>query len=200
MVANAPTTGDANQQRDIDDAKDKALLADIVNGERVAFDALYRRYYPRLSDFLGRLMSHKREAVDEVLNDTMYVVWTKASTFRNESRLSTWVFGIAYRKAMKHFEKESRHRFEQMPDEWSLSLSDTSDLAATAQLKDSLHKAVEKLSPAQRSVVELTYEYGYSYAEIAEILGCPENTVKTRMFHARDRLRKILETLARWEK
>ncbi|MGR8947530.1 MAG: RNA polymerase sigma factor [Gammaproteobacteria bacterium] len=191
---------DSNQQRGIEDAADKALLAAIARGERDAFDRLYRRYYPRLRDFLGRLMTNKHEAVDEVLNDTMYVVWTKAGTFRNESRLSTWVFGIAYRKALKHFAKESRNRLEQMPDDWALSLSDGNDIAANAQLRDTLLKAVEKLSPIQRSVVELTYEYGYSYAEIAQILGCPENTVKTRMFHARDKLRKILETLARWEK
>jgi RNA polymerase sigma-70 factor (ECF subfamily) len=63
-----------------------------------------------------------------------------------------------------------------------------------------LEKAMRRLSPNHRSVVELTYHFGYSYIEIAEIMGCPVNTVKTRMFHARARLRRILETLARRER
>ena len=188
----APDAGEEQQERN--------LLASIASGDRVAFDQLYRRYYPRLRDFIGRLMQHKPEAIDEVLNDTMYVVWTKSDTFRHQSRLSTWIFGIAYRKTMKFFEKESRSRLEQMPDDWVRSLDDASDMASSQQLNDSLKKALDKLSPSHRSVVELTFEYGYSYSEIAEIMGCPENTVKTRMFHARDRLRKTLETLARWEK
>ena len=182
------------------DAAEKALLASIAGGDREAFDQLYRSYYPRLRDFIGRLMPQNHEAIDEVVNDTMYVVWTKSDTFRFQSRLSTWIFGIAYRKAMKYFEKEGRSRLEQMPEDWVRSIDDASDHASATQLNDSLSKALDKLSPIQRSVVELTFEYGYSYAEIAAIMGCPENTVKTRMFHARDRLRKALETLARWEK
>ena len=67
------------------------------------------------------------------------------------------------------------------------------------QREESLEKAMSRLSERQRSVVELTYQFGYSYAEIAEIVGCPVNTVKTRMFHARAQLRRILETLARRE-
>ena len=62
-----------------------------------------------------------------------------------------------------------------------------------------LDKAMQRLSPSHRSVVELTYQFGYSYAEIAEIVGCPVNTVKTRMHHARMQLRKILEVLAKRE-
>ena len=197
----AKSTKQSNPTHDHhEDAAEKLLLASIASGDREAFDQLYRNYYPRLRDFIGRLMPQKHEAVDEVLNDTMYVVWSKSDTFRHQSRLSTWIFGIAYRKAMKHFEKENRSRLEQMPEDWVPAIDDASDIAFAAQLNDTLAKALDKLSPRQRSVVELTFEYGYSYAEIAEIMGCPENTVKTRMFHARDRLRKALDILARWEK
>lgn len=193
-------TENLQEQREADEVAEKLLLAAVVKRDREAFDTLYRRYYPRLSDFAGRLMSNNRDAIDEVINDTMYVVWTKADTFRGQSKLSTWIFGIAYKKAMKYFEKENRARLEQMPEEWELTLEASSDIASTLQTHDALTKALVKLSPTQRSVIELTYEYGYSYSEIAEIMGCPENTIKTRMFHARDRLRNILETLARWEK
>jgi RNA polymerase sigma factor (sigma-70 family) len=63
--------------------------------------------------------------------------------------------------------------------------------------KDLVYRAVALLPPKQRAVVELTYFHGYSYGEIAEIVGCPENTVKTRMFHARSRLKELLGEYAR---
>ena len=59
--------------------------------------------------------------------------------------------------------------------------------------RDELHASLAKLSPKHQAVIILTYEFGYSYREISQILDCPENTVKTRMFHARKALRALLE-------
>ena len=64
-----------------------------------------------------------------------------------------------------------------------------------AELEDLLARALRKLPPEQRAVVELTYFYGFSYLEIAEIVSCPVNTVKTRMFHARRKLQPLLRRL-----
>jgi RNA polymerase sigma-70 factor (ECF subfamily) len=151
-------------------------------------------------DFLARLVSHGGLS-EEVVNDTMYVVWTRAGTFAGRSRVSTWIFGIAYKQAIKRLERERRMRLDRLPEDWE-SLADSasteSDISKL-QLQESLDKAVQKLSATHRSVIELTYQFGYSYIEIAEIVGCPVNTVKTRMFHARAQLRRILETLARRE-
>ena len=167
---------------------------------REAFDQLYREYYPRLMDFLARLVGHGGLA-EEVVNDTMYVVWSRASTFAGRSKVSTWIFGIAYKQAVKRLEREGRHRLDRLPEDWE-SMEDTLSVdseISRLQREESLEKAMRRLSERQRSVVELTYQFGYSYAEIAEIVGCPVNTVKTRMFHARAQLRRILETLARRE-
>ena len=175
-------------------------LAAVANQDRAAFDQLYRDYYPRLMDFLARLVSHGGLS-EEVVNDTMYVVWTRAGTFAGRSRVSTWIFGIAYKQAIKRLERERRMPLDRLPEDWE-SLADSasteSDISKL-QLQESLDKAVQKLSATHRSVIELTYQFGYSYIEIAEIVGCPVNTVKTRMFHARAQLRRILETLARRE-
>ena len=67
-------------------------------------------------------------------------------------------------------------------------------------MRDLLDKALDTLPPAQRAVVELTYFSGYSYEEIATIMGCSVNTVKTRMFHARSKLRKTMPALANHER
>jgi RNA polymerase sigma-70 factor (ECF subfamily) len=184
----------------VTERRELARLDAIAAHDRDAFDALYRDYFPRLMDFLARLVGHGGLA-EEVINDTMYVVWTRADTFAGRSRVSTWIFGIAYKQAIKRLEREGRARLDKLPDDWepeSRQLSVDSEIP-TLQLQDLLDKAMQRLSPSHRSVVELTYQFGYSYAEIADIVGCPVNTVKTRMHHARTHLRKILELLAKRE-
>jgi RNA polymerase sigma-70 factor (ECF subfamily) len=176
-------------------------LKAIADHDRAAFDELYRDYYPRLMEFLARLVAHSGLS-EEVVNDTMYVVWTRADTFAGRSRASTWIFGIAYKQAIKRLEREGRMRLDRLPEDWESLAENTSVESDIARLQtqEALDKAMQRLSVRHRSVVELTYHFGYSYVEIAEIVGCPVNTVKTRMFHARAQLRRILETLARREK
>lgn len=174
------------------DQRDLALLEQVVAGDRAAFDTLYRRYYGRLMDFLTRMLN-QHELAEEVVNDTMLVVWTGGAAFGGRSRVSTWVFGIAYRKALKRLARERRGPTS--PFEAALDLAADSDPGAEvdeAQLHSRFRAALAELSPAHRSVVELTFLLEYSYEEVADIVGCPVNTVKTRMFHARARLRGLL--------
>jgi len=184
-----PPAAAALEQRDL------ALLADIVAGNRAAFDALYRHYYTRLMDFLTRILN-QRELAEEVVNDTMYAVWTGSASFGGRSKVSTWMFGIAYNKALKRLERERRTAADAFDDNFDLaSDSDPGADADAAELQQNLRAALAKLSPAHRSVVELTFLLEYSYEEAADIVGCPVNTVKTRMFHARARLRKLLSAV-----
>lgn len=176
------------------DRRDLELLNGIIGGDRGAFDALYRQYYNRLMDFLTRILN-RRELAEEVVNDTMYAVWTGGASFGGRSKVSTWVFGIAYKKALKRLERERRTVADSFEEDFDLaSDADPSADADAAELQARLRSALAKLTPAHRSVVELTFLLEYSYEEAAEIVGCPVNTVKTRMFHARARLRKLLST------
>lgn len=177
------------------DRRDTALLERIVAGDRAAFDALYRHYYARLTDFVSRML-HQHELAEEVVNDTMYAVWTGGARFAGRSRVSTWIFGIAYHKALKRLERERRTVADALDEEFDLAIdADPGSAADAAQLQRQLEAALAKLSPAHRSVVELTFLLEYSYEEAADIVGCPVNTVKTRMFHARARLRKLLSAV-----
>ena len=183
------TPATASEQRDT------LLLASIVAGDRGAFDALYRHYYARPTDFLTRIL-HQRELAEEVVNDTMYAVWTGGAKFAGRSKVSTWIFGIAYHKALKRLERERRSVAESFAEDFDIAGEvDPGADADAAQLQQKLEAALAKLSPAHRSVVELTFLLEYSYEEAADIVGCPVNTVKTRMFHARARLRTLLSAV-----
>jgi RNA polymerase sigma factor (sigma-70 family) len=167
------------------------LLGRIAAGDMRAFEEMYRLYYPRLTRFLERMM-RRPGLVDEVLDDTMFVVWNRADNYNGHSRVSTWIFAIAYRKALK-----ALRQFDEPVDDESLPERADTQPGPELQvdmwrLREALTKAFDGLSAEQRAVVDLTYFHGLSYREIAQIVSCPAETVKTRMFHARRKLRSLL--------
>lgn len=169
---------------------ERQLIERVCRRDREAFATLYRLYQPRLLGYLRRMLANQALA-DEIVDDVMFVVWNDARKFRGASAVSSWIFGIAYRKTMTAIRNENRH---QAPFDCN---SDIDLPAAQApQDRDLIEAGLAELSSDHRQVIELTYFCGCSYAEIAEIAGCPENTVKTRMFHARRRLKHLLPVLA----
>ncbi len=178
-------------------AGDTTLLAQVAKKDRAAFRHLYDRYYRPVYRFLYRF-TRRPELIEEAVNDVMLVVWDNAASFGNRSKVSTWIMGIAYRKGLKLTEKVRRHddRFVNIASRAEAELPDSSrDLADNAIAQDWLWSGLRMLSGEHRAVVELTYFHGFSYQEIASIVDCPVNTVKTRMFHARARLKSLLPKL-----
>jgi RNA polymerase sigma factor (sigma-70 family) len=173
---------------------DLALLRRVAAKDRKAFEALYHLYYRRLFGYLLKL-TRRAELVEEVLNDVMLAVWKGAPSFDGRSRPSTWIFGIAYHKALKALARRPAELEEERERPEPVDTEEPERLAARRELAGVLSRALGALSPEHRAVVELTYYYGLAYQEIAEIVGCPVNTVKTRMFHARRRLRELLPGL-----
>ena len=176
------------EQLDPDVLRLRALQSDPV-----AFESLYREYYPRLYEFIVRILG-RVDDVEETINDTMMVVWTKAGDFRGRSKVSTWIFGIAYRKALKRLKSTKRVAERELQQD--VDVADGHDPLEAVNYRRAIERvsaAVAKLPVAQRSIVHLSFFYGYSYGEIATIVGCPLNTVKTRMFYARERLRPMLD-------
>jgi RNA polymerase sigma-70 factor (ECF subfamily) len=181
QVSNAAALPTTNQQ-------EVELLVRIADQDRSAFEALYRNYYRRLWRFLEPL-TRRPNLIDEILDDTMLVVWTKAATFNGASRVSNWIFAIAYNKALKALKREGRWHQGVMPPDF-VEFADTPESELIErQSRLAVKRLVGQLSAEQRAVVELTYYHGCGYKEIAEITGSPVNTVKTRMFHARRRLK-----------
>jgi RNA polymerase sigma-70 factor (ECF subfamily) len=181
MMSSAKNTKESDVDR---------LIA-IAAGHRVAFEDLYFAYHRRLARFLFRV-TPRYEMVEEIINDTFITVWQRAKDFRNASRVSTWIFGIAYHTALKSLRRQKHHSA-------ALSLDDypepTIDPGAEAEVKDWLAQGLSRLPLDQRLTLELAYHMGHSLEEIAAITDTPVGTVKARMHHARRKLRKHLPAL-----
>ncbi len=170
---------------------DARLMRRVMAGERRAFEDLYRLYHPRLSRFLPGLL-RSPELVEEVLNDTMMAVWRHPEGFSGRSRFSTWLFTIAYRKALR-----ARSRFDAPVDESHMEAQSSEEASpeqalGRVQTQALLLQAMNGLSDEHRAVVDLTYFHEFDYKEIAEIMQCPVDTVKSRMFYARRNLKAAL--------
>ena len=198
MIAQATASRPRSDSVHPGGAEEWQLIERVSRRELAAFEQLYRIYQPRLARFLTTLVQ-RTQLVEEVLDDTMMVVWETAGSFRGTSKLSTWVFAIAYRKALK---AKARWPDPVENDERDLRASNDPQPDAEVQRSrthDLLVLAMDQLSLEQRAVVDLTYFHGLGYRDIAAILSCPVDTVKTRMFHARRRLKRALSgTLADW--
>jgi len=173
------------------DAIDLGLLGRVVAGDMRAFEALYRIYHPRLERFLG-LVTARRTIVEEALNDTMLVVWRRSDTYTGQCKVSTWIFAIAYRTALKALRREDEPVAAPAADDLVSDDAGPEQQLDRRQTHAALMRALESLSPEQRAVLILTFFHDLPYAEIARVVDCPVDTVKTRVFHGRRRLRAAL--------
>jgi RNA polymerase sigma factor (sigma-70 family) len=186
------TEANARAGHRLADAADEiALIGQVAGGDMTAFETLFRRYYPRLRRFIEQ-KTRRPQLVDEVLNDTMLVVWRKAGTFNLRSKLSTWIIGIALRRSLKALENVDDAIDFDLDAAASPVESGPEAQLLRQELRTQLSRALMSLSQEHRVVIELTYYEGCTYREIASIVGCPVDTVKTRMFHARRRLKSLL--------
>jgi RNA polymerase sigma factor (sigma-70 family) len=174
------------------------LMRLVARGDRRAFESLYRMYHLRLARFLFNLV-RKPEVIEEVVNDTLLAVWRRPENFSGKSKLSTWIFAIAYRKALR-----ARSRLDEPLEESDTETRASEEAGPEEQLgrgqtHEALLGAMGSLSADHRAVVHLTYFQELGYKEIAEIMDCPVDTVKTRMFYARRSLKNALSgSLVDW--
>lgn len=172
-------------------AQREAFLAQrILARDGRAFEEFYEGYRPRLSRFVVQLVKRPL-LVEEVVNDTMMVVWNSLERFKGDSKLSTWIFAIAYRKGMRALTRNDDPR-ESVDDGIACDTPSPEQNAAATQLHVALASAMGRLSPDHRTVLDLSYFHELGTRDIASIMDCPVDTVKTRLFHARKNLRNLL--------
>lgn len=174
---------------------DGEWLKDIAEGNRESFDKLYQAYQYRVFRFLIKTVTDT-EMAQEISNDVFIEIWKSAKSFKGISKPSTWIFGIAHNWAMKTLGRQ-KGRTETLDEAWELvdPHQNPEKEFVQATRKEKLQGALQRLNPEHREVMELTYFQGLSYQEISEIVQCPVNTVKTRMFYAKKQLRGVLQRM-----
>jgi RNA polymerase sigma-70 factor (ECF subfamily) len=167
---------------------DGELLIAVAAGNRRALEKLYLSHQCSLGRFLSRF-TQCRENIEEIINDTFMVVWRSADDFRWESKVSSWIFGIAHRTALKSIRRQKYRSADRSLDEWRVQ---TADPVLETEIRDWVRNGLNRLPDEQRLTLELAYHMGYSLLEIANMTNAPVGTVKARMFLARQKLRQHL--------
>src|SRR5580704_8379904 len=174
-------------------ASDDVLIARIAQGDRLAMQVLYGRHRVRVFRFGFRLVRDQQVAED-LISEVFLDVWRQAGKFEGRSAVSTWLLAITRFKALSALR---RRKDAELDDEAANTIEDTSDDPEVAvQKKDTgetLRKCLTALSAEHREIVDLVYYHEKSVEEVAEIVGIPENTVKTRLFYARKKLAELLK-------
>jgi len=174
--------------------KDTILLNKIADGDREAFTALYLSYQPRLIKFCSRILKNDIALAADIADEAMIEVWKSAGTFSGRSQPSTWIHSIARFRLIGHLRKRKEVLHDDSYGE--INLEDEALLpeeeALLSERDNELVRSLNKLSSKHREVIEMVYFRELSVKNIATMLQISENTVKTRMFYARTRLKEIL--------
>ena len=167
---------------------DEALIALIATHDRGAMRDLFVRHNVRVFRFLLRAVGDQG-AAEDLLNEVFIDIWRDASQFQARSKVSTWIFAIAHFKAVA---SRRRRVWDQLDDAVESIEDEGDDPEITAQKQSScatISECLELLSPLHRTILDLIYYHEQSIAEVARIIGVPQNTVKTRAYYARKRVR-----------
>ena len=167
------------------------LIQRIAGGDKQALAALYRAFERPVYRFILSRLNDPHEAAD-ILHDVFMDVWRVAASFEGRSQVRTWIFGIAYRKVIDVHRKRGRVSLtDEVPETDELQASAEADYAATEEAAH-LRYCMGRLSDEHRSAISLAFYEDMSCAQIAEVAGVPEGTVKSRLFHARKLLQHCL--------
>lgn len=168
-------------------------IRQIAQGDEASFEKLFRCYAPRIFRFAMSYLNDCSHA-EEVVQETMIAVWKNAKNYKEQSQVSTWILGIARNKALDRArarQREPEFSREKLDRRASARATPEQITQREAQI-ERVRAALEKLSPEHREVMMLAFYNDLSYSEIAQILGCPEGTVKSRVYYAKEQLKKIL--------
>jgi len=176
---------------------DEALVALVARGEESALAELYDRVGRIAYGLALRVLRDDRLAEDAV-QEGFLTVWRTAAAFRAErAKASTWILTLVHRRAVDLVRREERRRTEPLPDEVATAsepVVEPTDEAAWLRFeRERVQNALRQLPDVQREAIELAYYGGFTQSELAERLGVPLGTIKSRMFAGLARLRELLD-------
>lgn len=172
---------------------DEELVRRVASGDRLAMKVLFSRHQVRVYRFVLRLVRDETMAED-VIGDVFLDLWRQAERFEARASVATWLLAIARNKAYSLLRKR---REAGLDDGFAESIEDEADDPEIVLQKQdkglAIRACLDRLSPDHREIIDLVYYHESSVEEAARIVGIPENTVKTRLFHARRKLGELLK-------
>jgi RNA polymerase sigma-70 factor (ECF subfamily) len=186
--------------RDLAHLSDEAVVALAARSDDVAFAELYDRY-GRVAYGLALRVLRDEALAEDAVQDAFLAIWRGASRFIPErGRASSWILTLVHRRAVDLVRRENRRRTEPLDGvEVPTPEGSAEDVAWLRLERERVHAALRHLSDPQREALELAYYGGYTQSELAERLGQPLGTIKSRMFAGLARLHELLETPGRGE-
>ncbi|PVH29516.1 RNA polymerase sigma factor [Pararhodobacter oceanensis] len=167
------------------------LIQQIAGGDKQALAALYREFERPVYRFIVSRLNDPHEAAD-ILHDVFMDIWRVAASFEGRSQVRTWIFGIAYRKVIDVHRKRGRMFVtDDIPE--TGDVQDAADAGYAAQQEaEHLRVCVAELSDDHRVAISLAFYEDMTCAQISEIAGVPEGTIKSRLHHAKKLLMHCL--------
>lgn len=179
----------------IDSVYLQQLQQQIARGDQRSFEDLYRLFYARLFNF-ALLYVHKREIVEEVVNDVMINIWNKQQTLQQVQNLETYIFAAVRNRSLNYMSTYSA--WHVMPDDTQeqgaiINFNDPEKELEWKEINFRLNQAIDQLPEQCRTVFKLIKEEGFRYKQVAEILNISPRTVETQLFRAIKKLDKVIE-------
>lgn len=170
---------------------ERPLLERVVKKDKAAFEQLYQLTSRSVFSYLFRMLQH-RETAEDIHVEVFIQVWKTAEKFKGKSKVKTWIFGIARNLALNEMRREKIRRTEVLDDRQTDSRINM-EIDGYARARH-IQTAMDGLSVKHREILDLVFFHELPYTEVAGLLGIPENTVKTRVYYAKDVLKaKLIE-------
>ena len=190
QVVSAPST--VRQRAAARDTSDESLVALVAQGDKQALQVLFCRHNVRVYRFVLRFLNDEA-AAEDMVSEVFFDVWRQADRFEGRSQVSTWLMAIARNKALSVLRRRSTEELDEEVAEFIEDPSDSPEIAMQKKQQASvLRECLTQLSAAHREIVDLVYYHEKTIEEVADIIGVPTNTVKTRMFYARKRIGELM--------
>jgi len=173
--------------------QDLRLLKKISTGDKEAFQELYESTHEKVYYYLVRFVGH--DNAEDILIETFTQVWEKSASFKGRSKAGTWIISIARNLALKDFRKNKRYLLYDNLEPLLNSDHVTDNEVESRNRKQVLKRALLKLGSKHQEVLDLFFYHQMSYGEIASTMEIPMNTVKTRIYYAKNNLKKVLKDM-----
>lgn len=185
-----------NLRKKYQQLKDEELMPYVVKGNERAFDELYRRYSSKMHYYFFRMLGQNQDRADDFTQELFIRVIEKGAYFDVKQRFSTWLYAVAGNMCKNEYRRMERRPEQALPEHFEIAMardglyldSETDQ----ALFKKHLQTALDKLDFSHRQCFILRYQQDLAIREISEILGCPEGTVKSRLYYT---LRKLAAQL-----